>query len=81
MGITEDPATGAAAAGFVGFLAAHQHLPDGITNWRLSQGAEIGRPSEIRVSAEIAGGTLVAARVGGSAVLMSRGSFELPAEA
>jgi trans-2,3-dihydro-3-hydroxyanthranilate isomerase len=78
MGIAEDPATGAAAAAFAGFLAAHQRLPDGITTWTLSQGTELGRPSRIHVSVEIAGGELGAARVGGSAVLVSRGSFELP---
>ena len=78
MGIIEDPATGAAAAGFVGFLAARQRLADGITRWTLSQGTELGRPSRIDISAKIAGGKLVAARVGGTAVLMSHGSFDLP---
>ena len=78
MGITEDPATGAAAAGFVGFLAARQRPADGVTRWTLSQGAELGRPSRIDISAEILDGKLVAARVGGTAVLMSHGSFELP---
>ena len=78
MGIVEDPATGAAAAGFVGFLAARQRLADGVTRWTLSQGAELGRPSRIDISAEILDGKLVAARAGGTAVLMSHGSFELP---
>ena len=78
MGIVEDPATGAAAAGFVGFLAARQRPADGVTHWTLSQGAELGRPSRIDISAEILDGKLVAARVGGTAVLMSHGSFELP---
>ncbi|GGF09903.1 phenazine biosynthesis protein PhzF [Aliidongia dinghuensis] len=78
MGVMEDPATGAAAAAFTGFLAAHQHPADGVARWILSQGAEIGRPSEIEISADIVGGTLKAARVGGTAVLMSRGSFDLP---
>ena len=78
MGIVEDPATGAAAAGFVGFLAARQRPADGVTRWTLSQGAELGRPSRIDISAEILDGKLVAARVGGTAVLMSHGSFELP---
>ena len=78
MGIVEDPATGAAAAGFVGFLAARQRLADGVTRWTLSQGAELGRPSRIDISAEILDGKLVAARAGGTAVLMSHGSFDLP---
>ena len=78
MGIIEDPATGAAAAGFVGFLAARQRLAEGVTRWTLSQGSELGRPSRIDISAEIRDGKLVAARVGGTAVLMSHGHFDLP---
>jgi len=77
MGIIEDPATGAAAAAFVGFLAQHQKPADGAVRWTLSQGTELGRPSRIEIGADIVGGKLTAARVGGMAVLMSRGSFEL----
>ena len=77
MGITEDPATGAAAAAFVGFLTDRQQPPDGTVRWTLSQGTELGRPSRIEIGAEIAGGKLVAAHVGGTAVLMSKGVFEL----
>ncbi|HLZ65828.1 MAG TPA: PhzF family phenazine biosynthesis protein [Aliidongia sp.] len=81
MGITEDPATGAAAAAFVGFLADRQRPADGATRWTLAQGAELGRPSRIDITADIADGRLVAARVGGTAVLMSRGTFDLPDDA
>jgi trans-2,3-dihydro-3-hydroxyanthranilate isomerase len=77
MGIIEDPATGAAAAAFVGFIANRQNAGEGITCWSLSQGVELGRPSRIEISAEIKGGELTAARVGGTAVLMSRGAFAL----
>jgi len=77
MGITEDPATGAAAAAFVGFLADRQKPADGAMRWTLSQGTELGRPSRIEIGAEILDGKLTAARVGGTAVLMSRGVFEL----
>jgi len=77
MGITEDPATGAAAAAFVGFLADRQKPADGAQRWTLSQGTELGRPSRIEIGADILDGELTAARVGGTAVLMSRGVFEL----
>jgi len=77
MGITEDPATGAAAAAFVGFIANRQNAGEGVTRWNLSQGIELGRPSRIGIGAEIKDGKLIAARVGGTAVLMSRGVFEL----
>lgn len=77
MGILEDPATGAAAAAFVGFLVDRQRPADGSVRWTLSQGMELGRPSRIEIGADIADGKLAAARVGGTAVLMSRGVFEL----
>ena len=77
MGILEDPATGAAAAAFVGFLADHQRPVGGAYRWTLSQGTELGRPSRIEIGADIAGGKLAAARVGGTAVLMSEGSYTL----
>ena len=77
MGITEDPATGAAAAAFVGFIANRQNAGEGVTRWSLSQGVELGRPSRIEIGADIEDGKLIAARVGGTAVLMSRGAFDL----
>ena len=77
MGITEDPATGAAAAAFVGFLADRQKPADGAVRWTLSQGTELGRPSRIEIGADLVDGKLTAARVGGTAVLMSRGAFDL----
>jgi trans-2,3-dihydro-3-hydroxyanthranilate isomerase len=77
MGIIEDPATGAAAAAFVGFLADRQQPADGAVRWILSQGTELGRSSRIEIGADIVDGKLTAARVGGTAVLMSRGAFDL----
>ena len=77
MGISEDPATGAAAAAFVGFLADRQKPADGAVRWTLSQGTELGRPSRIEIGADLVDGRLAAARVGGTAVLMSRGAFDL----
>jgi trans-2,3-dihydro-3-hydroxyanthranilate isomerase len=80
MGIVEDPATGGAAAALVGFLAALQRPADGEAAWTVLQGERMGRPSEIALSARIEGGRVAAARVGGGAVVMSRGAFRLPAD-
>jgi trans-2,3-dihydro-3-hydroxyanthranilate isomerase len=85
-GIAEDPATGTAVAAFPGFLAEHQRLPAGTTRWQLRQGddacpakAGMGRPSLIDLEADIAaGGALTAVRVGGTAVLIGRGSLDVP---
>ena len=78
MGIAEDPATGAAAAALAGFLAERQRPPGGTTRWQLRQGDDMGRPSLIELEADIAAGALAAVRVGGTAVLMGRGSLDVP---
>jgi trans-2,3-dihydro-3-hydroxyanthranilate isomerase len=74
-GIAEDPATGSAAAALVGSLAGS--LPDaaGVFSWTVEQGAEIGRPSLIRASAEKQDGKVIAIRVGGDAVIVAEGAF------
>lgn len=47
-GVVEDPATGAAAAAFAGYLRAHGRAATGDT-FVISQGVEMGRPSTITV--------------------------------
>ncbi|HYX91712.1 MAG TPA: PhzF family phenazine biosynthesis protein [Myxococcaceae bacterium] len=78
MGNVEDPATGAAAAALPGFLASNQTLPDGRAQWTIRQGEEMGRASRIALEADIAAGRPTAVRVGGSSVMMSRGTLMLP---
>lgn len=75
-GIPEDPATGSAVAALVGALALTE--PDTVAyQWRIAQGVEMGRPSEIEAHIQPGplGEALVA--VAGSAVLMSEGKFFL----
>lgn len=74
-GIIEDPATGSAAAACAGFLSAIQEPGEGIARWTIAQGVEMGRPSLISLSARIEGGKIQSVEVGGSAVIVSRGSF------
>jgi trans-2,3-dihydro-3-hydroxyanthranilate isomerase len=78
MGIAEDPATGAAAVALAGFLAERQRLPAGTTRWQIRQGEDMGRPSLMDLEADLAGGVLTAVRVGGTAVLIGRGSLDVP---
>ena len=78
MGIAEDPATGAAAVALAGFLAERQRLPAGTTRWQLRQGEDMGRPSLMDLEADLAAGALTAVRVGGTAVLIGRGSLDVP---
>jgi trans-2,3-dihydro-3-hydroxyanthranilate isomerase len=77
FGIPEDPATGAAAAMLAAQLLASNAIGTGQTRIRLEQGYEMGRPSEITLETEVAGGMLKAVRVGGEAVRMTTGWLEL----
>lgn len=78
MGIAEDPATGAAATAFAGYLAQHEPGPSGTCRWVIEQGFEMGRPSILHVEADRADGEVVAIRVGGTSVLVSEGEMEIP---
>jgi trans-2,3-dihydro-3-hydroxyanthranilate isomerase len=78
MGIAEDPATGAAAVAVAGLLTERQRPPAGTTRWLIRQGFDMGRPSLIELEGDVAGGVLAAVRVGGTAVIMGRGSLDLP---
>ena len=78
MGITEDPATGAAATALPGYLAPLQVKPYGTLRWTVHQGVEMGRPSRLEVEADLADGKVIAVRVSGSSVLVSHGEMEIP---
>lgn len=77
LNIQEDPATGAAAAAFGGWLAMKEAKADGAFAWSVEQGIEMGRPSRLDVSATKIGGTVTAVRVAGRAVLMGEGTLRL----
>ena len=77
LGIPEDPATGAAAAAFTGFLAATRRLDDGEHIFRVEQGYEMGRPSLIELALTIGDGALRTATIGGGAVTISEGTIEV----
>ncbi|KFB09753.1 PhzF family phenazine biosynthesis protein [Nitratireductor basaltis] len=74
-GITEDPATGSAAAAFAGAVHAFDAPVDGSHQFRIEQGLEMGRPSLIRLEMDVAGGAIDAARIGGSAVEIASGTL------
>jgi trans-2,3-dihydro-3-hydroxyanthranilate isomerase len=76
MGIPEDPATGSAVAAFGGLIAAQAGLGDGKHRFRIEQGYEMGRPSQIDLTLTIAGGKLIAGAIGGGAVVVTEGAIE-----
>jgi len=76
-GVTEDPATGSAAAAFAGVLQAFDRLGDGEHTFTIEQGFEMGRPSLIALGLEVEGGALSSATIGGSVVIVSSGALDL----
>ena len=77
VGITEDPATGAAAAAFAGVAMAYEQPEDGAHLLVIEQGYEMGRPSLINLGMDVEGGLLVRVTLGGHAVLVSEGVLSL----
>ena len=76
FGIAEDPATGSAVAAFAGMLARSGGLGDGDHRILIEQGYEMGRASLLTLGMTVRTGNLVAASVGGEAVIVSEGLIE-----
>jgi len=76
-GVPEDPATGSANCALAGLLRYYGPATDGVASWRIAQGVEMGRPSVLEARAEKRGGTVVAAWVGGTSVMVSEGTIEV----
>jgi trans-2,3-dihydro-3-hydroxyanthranilate isomerase len=76
-GIPEDPATGSAAAATIALLAARGTEHDADTAWRIDQGVDMGRPSLLLGRTEKRGGGVGAVHIGGHAVPVMRGAFDL----
>ncbi len=74
-GVPEDPATGSAAAGLPGQIAAAGDLADGAVSWVIEQGFEMGRPSRIAARVEVTGGAISSVRIGGNAVPVQKGQI------
>jgi trans-2,3-dihydro-3-hydroxyanthranilate isomerase len=75
-GVPEDPATGSAAGPLAVHLARHGRIEFG-DEIEISQGTEIGRPSTLFARADGSTDELTRVEVGGSAVVVARGEFQL----
>ena len=79
FGISEDPATGSAAAAMAGYLAKRDSRRDGTLRWRLEQGFEMKRPSILDIEADVSRGEITGVRVGGETVLVCEGTMRIEA--
>jgi trans-2,3-dihydro-3-hydroxyanthranilate isomerase len=73
----EDPATGSAAGCAISYLVARGRVPSG-QRIHLHQGVEIGRPSDLFLSATRDSACVTDVRVGGRTVLVAKGQLFLP---
>lgn len=77
LGISEDPATGAAVAALAGQIVAADSPADGRHRVIVEQGYEMSRPSLIALDLVVEGGRLREAFLGGHAVLVGEGRLHL----
>lgn len=78
LGSAEDPATGSAALALGARLVARGDLPDGTQTFTVEQGVDMGRPSRLTVTCDIAQGVVERLQVTGGAVLVSEGRIAIP---
>ncbi len=78
VGIAEDPATGSAALALGVYLAAVELVGEGTTSYVVTQGVEMGRPSELRCTVTVTGGAVTSTTVSGSVVPVAKGEIRRP---
>lgn len=76
-GIPEDPATGSAAAAFTGLMALLDGVLSGESVWRIMQGVEMGRASQLTARSVSRDGKIDAIYVAGSAVQVTEGVIDV----
>jgi len=74
-GVPEDPATGSANSALIGLLGQIDPAVSGHWRWRIAQGVDMGRPSELFGSVEKADGAVSEVRIGGYSVPVFAGTF------
>jgi trans-2,3-dihydro-3-hydroxyanthranilate isomerase len=79
-GIPEDPATGSGAGPLACHLARHGLIPFG-EEIEITQGVEIGRPSTLYARVQGSRARIETVEVGGVAIIVGRGEFEIPSRA
>jgi PhzF family phenazine biosynthesis protein len=77
LGIPEDPVSGNAHAMLAAYLWELGQFGKNVTSFTGRQGRQMNRPGEVNVKLEIVDGSLVAAHIGGGAVIVSEGTLAL----
>ena len=74
-GVPEDPATGSANCALAGLLAYLDESVDRDYEWRVAQGFEMERPSNLRARARKQNGMVAATWIGGNCVQVAEGKL------
>lgn len=77
MGVPEDPATGSANCALAGLLSHYAERSQGVFDWCIVQGVELGRPSLLEARAEKRAGVVTDTWIGGACVLVGEGWIEV----
>ena len=77
LGVPEDPATGSANCALAGLLGHYAQRSQGMFDWRIVQGVELGRPSLLEARAEKRAGVVTDTWIGGACVLVGEGWIEV----
>lgn len=78
IGIKEDPPIGSSIPAFTSYLCAHPHLRKGTYIFSVDRGTAGVRQSLLQIEMDHKGKNQLSIRVGGEAVLMSKGTLSVP---
>ena len=76
-GVPEDAATGSANCALIALLSHYDNASSNTYSWCISQGIEMGRPSELFGRTEKQGGSVTGVWIAGNCVLISEGTLFL----
>ena len=77
LGISEDPATGSAAAALAGYISKYLEKQDGEFSYVIEQGFEINRPSIIEMTFSQKNSKIESVKIKGNAVIFSEGKISI----
>jgi trans-2,3-dihydro-3-hydroxyanthranilate isomerase len=78
LGVMEDPATGSAVAALAGYLGGLESSGEGLNQWAIAQGVEMGRPSCVQLKFQKSNRKITEVFVGGASVLVCQGKMIIP---
>ncbi|MGR9106724.1 MAG: PhzF family phenazine biosynthesis protein [Gammaproteobacteria bacterium] len=79
IGVKEDPPIGSSIPAFTSYLCAHPHVRTGTYTFAVDRGTESVRHSLLHIEMDNKGKNQLSIRVGGEAVLMAKGTMNVPA--